>query len=160
MLNPNMMLEATRLTRAGRLTEATALLQRMLRGEPAPNMSFGSAVDAAVAGRAPPIIDANAETIDEMDRPLFGAATSARPNKFGVLRALFDRIRRRSPGPVSTPDIVPAGGKFIEATYSNPAGTRTYKLSSPAAIRGRHSPWSSCFTAAPSRPTILPPARA
>ena len=36
MLNPNIMLEATRLTRAGRLAEATALLQRMLRGETAP----------------------------------------------------------------------------------------------------------------------------
>ena len=33
MLNPNKMVEATRLTRAGRLTEATALLQRMLRAE-------------------------------------------------------------------------------------------------------------------------------
>src|SRR6266571_7732871 len=141
MLNPNMMLEATRLTRAGRLTEATALLQRMLRGETAPDMSFGSAGDFALAGRTPPIIDAKAETIDGTDRPLFGAAPSARPNKFGVLRALFDRVRRRSglgfqglmpPIPVSTPDIVPAGGKFIEATYSNAAGTRTYKLYIPS----------------------------
>ena len=36
VLNPNTMLEATRLTRAGRLAEATTLLQRMLRGETAP----------------------------------------------------------------------------------------------------------------------------
>ena len=35
MLKPKIMLEATRLTRAGRLTDATALLQRMLRGETA-----------------------------------------------------------------------------------------------------------------------------
>ena len=140
MLNPNMMLEATRLTRVGRLTEATALLQRMLRGEPAPNMSFGGVADAAVVGRAPPIIDANAETIDEMDRPLRGAATSAGPNKFGGLRALFDRIRRRSPAPVSTPDIVPAGGKFIEATYSNPAGIRMYKLYIPSRYQGQALP--------------------
>jgi poly(hydroxyalkanoate) depolymerase family esterase len=140
MLNPNMMLEATRLTRVGRLTEATALLQRMLRSETAPDMSFGGVVDAAVVGRAPPIIDANAETIDEMDRPLRGAAASARPNKFGALRALFERIRRRSPAPVSTPDIVPAGGKFIEATYSNPAGTRTYKLYIPSRYQGRALP--------------------
>jgi len=33
MLNQNMVREATRLTRAGQLVEATALLQRMLRGE-------------------------------------------------------------------------------------------------------------------------------
>jgi hypothetical protein len=47
MLNPNTMVEATRLTRAGRLTEATALLQRMLRGEAAPDMTFGTAGDLA-----------------------------------------------------------------------------------------------------------------
>jgi hypothetical protein len=35
MLNQNMISEATRLTRAGHLVEATALLQRMLRGESA-----------------------------------------------------------------------------------------------------------------------------
>ena len=41
MLNANMMREATRLTRAGRAVEAAALLQRMLRGETAPDGSFG-----------------------------------------------------------------------------------------------------------------------
>ena len=35
MLDPNKMAEATRLTRAGRLAEATALLQRMLAHVPA-----------------------------------------------------------------------------------------------------------------------------
>ena len=140
MLNPNMMLEATRLTRVGRLTEATALLQRMLRGEPAPNMSFGGVGDAALAGRPPPIIDANARPLRRWIVRVSGAATSARPNRFGELRALFDRVRRRSPGPVSTPDIVPAGGKFIEATYSNPAGTRAYKLYIPSRYQGQALP--------------------
>jgi hypothetical protein len=37
MLSPNQMLEVTRLTREGRLAEATALLQRILRGETAPD---------------------------------------------------------------------------------------------------------------------------
>ncbi|MGC2076951.1 MAG: PHB depolymerase family esterase [Xanthobacteraceae bacterium] len=140
MVNPNMMPEATRLTRAGRLTEATALLQRMLRGETTPDVSFGSTGDVALAGRTPQIVDAKAETVDAMDRPLFGAA-SARPSSLGALRALFDRVRRRSglafqgltpPTPASTLDIVPAGGKFIEATYSNAAGTRSYKLYIPS----------------------------
>jgi poly(hydroxyalkanoate) depolymerase family esterase len=140
MLKPKIMLEATRLTRAGRLTDATALLQRMLRGETAPNMHFGGACDVALAGRTPPIIDAKAETIHETDRPFFGAATSARPNRFGGLRALFDRVRRRSPAPVLTPDILPAGGRFIEATYSNPAGTRKYKLYIPSRYQGQALP--------------------
>lgn len=36
MLDQDIMREATRLTRAGQLIEATALLQRMLRGAGAP----------------------------------------------------------------------------------------------------------------------------
>ena len=36
MLNQDTLREATRLTKAGQLTEATALLQRMFRGERAP----------------------------------------------------------------------------------------------------------------------------
>ena len=37
MLNQDTIREATRLTHAGQLAEATALLQRMLRGESAPD---------------------------------------------------------------------------------------------------------------------------
>lgn len=149
MLNPNIMLEATRLTRAGRLTESTALLQRMLRGETAPDMTFGTADDIAPTGREPPIIDAKAETIEETDRPLLNAATSAQPHMFRALRALLDRVKRRSglglqgliqPAPVSTPDIVPEGGKFIEATYSNTAGSRAYKLYIPSRYQGQALP--------------------
>lgn len=149
MLNPNIMLEATRLTRAGRLTESTALLQRMLRGETAPDTTFGTADDIAPTGREPPIIDAKAETIEETDRPLLNAATSAQPHMFRALRALLDRVKRRSglglqgliqPAPVSTPDIVPEGGKFIEATYSNTAGSRAYKLYIPSRYQGQALP--------------------
>ncbi len=43
------MLEATRLTRAGRLTEATALLQRVLRGGTVPDTASGPTGDAAHA---------------------------------------------------------------------------------------------------------------
>src|SRR4051794_16273057 len=56
--------EATRLTQAGRLQEATALIQRLLRGEgPAP---------AEPAART---IDAVAETIEVTDRPAAAAPT-------------------------------------------------------------------------------------
>jgi len=41
---------------------------------------------------------------------------------------------------VSTPDIVPEGGQFIEATYSNPAGTRAYKLYTPSGYHGQALP--------------------
>ena len=65
----DMMLEATRLTRASRLIEATALIQRMLRGE----------MDSEIArlGNRPPTIDGQAETIDETRPPHFNAAPFA-----------------------------------------------------------------------------------
>ena len=147
-LNPNIMVEATRLTRASRLTEATALLQRMLVGEA--GQSVDTASDFVSAGRAPPIIAAKSETISETDRPLLGAVTTAKSSRFGVLRALLDRVSRRSalgfqglrqPGPViSTPDIVPAGGKFMAATYRNFAGSRAYKLYIPSRYEGHAVP--------------------
>ena len=61
MLNQDIIREATRLTRAGKLAEATALLQRMLRGESAPDTP--SRPGGRIALREPLIIDgkANAE---------------------------------------------------------------------------------------------------
>jgi poly(hydroxyalkanoate) depolymerase family esterase len=144
MLTPDMMLEATRLTRAGQITEATALLQRMFRGETVRDMSVGKAGDLALAG---PIIDGTAEGIDERGASVFSADTSA-PLDMSVLRGLFDHVARRSnlkndlmpSGLVSRPDIVPPGGKFIEGTYSNAAGTRTYKLYIPSRYQGQALP--------------------
>ena len=163
MLSPNKMVEATRLTRAGRLTEATALLQRMLRAERPPDMTIGTAGDIVPTGREPPIIDATAKS-EETDRPpssrvrinsrpagrpFASAATTAQPHMFRSLSALLRGGRLGSglglhglvhPAPVSTPDIVPDGGKFIEATYSNPAGTRAYKLYIPSGYHGQALP--------------------
>jgi len=131
-----MMLEATRLTRAGRAAEAAALLQRMLRGETDPDMSFRHA-----AGPTPPTIDVKAGTIGEPARPFFGTTAAAQPDRFAGLRMLFDRVRRRrSPAPVPTADILPPGGKFIEATCSNAAGTRAYKLFIPSRYQGEALP--------------------
>jgi hypothetical protein len=155
MVSPNKMVEATRLTRAGRLTEATALLQRMLRAERPPDMTIGTPGNIVPTGREPPIIDATAKS-EETDRPpssrvrtnsrpagrpFTSAATTAQPHMFRRLSALLRGGRLGSglgldglvqPAPVFTPDIVPDGGKFIEATYSNPAGTRAYKLYIPS----------------------------
>ena len=68
-------------------------------------------------------------------------------------RPLFDRakdgtwlgLRGVKRAPASMTDIVPEGAKFIEGTYSNQAGSRTYKLFVPsgyqraAASAGRHA---------------------
>ena len=66
MLNQNIVSEATRLTRAGQLVEATALLQRMLRGESAPEPSDSHA-RVASARLEPPTIDVKANVVEEKE---------------------------------------------------------------------------------------------
>src|SRR5438477_1239564 len=146
MLKQDIVREATRLTRAGQLVEATVLLQRMLRGETAPDATSGATGRIAPTGREPPTIDAKADAIDGADRPHLARATPAQPR---MLRALLDRPRER-PGrgqpkvtkraPLSTPDIVPEGGRFIDGTYSNPAGSRAYRLFIPSRYQGQPLP--------------------
>ncbi|WP_024518660.1 PHB depolymerase family esterase [Bradyrhizobium sp. Tv2a-2] len=143
MLEQDIIREATRLTRAGRLIEATALLQRMLRGATAPGTTFGTASDTTLARREPPIIDAKASHIEETDRP------HSRATPLHLLsEELPGRTKKRGPGlrvgikraPPSAPDIKPEGTKFIEGIYSNPAGSRTYKLFIPSRYRGQPLP--------------------
>ncbi|KRQ99752.1 esterase [Bradyrhizobium jicamae] len=145
MLNQDIIREATRLTRAGQLVEATALLQRMLRGENAPNAPSHGSDRIALAG--PLIIDAKANAVEETDRhPQSEPATSAQPI---TLRALLDHKERRSGiglrgiikrPPPSTSDIVPEGAGFIEGMYSSPAGSRAYRLFIPSRYQGRPLP--------------------
>jgi poly(hydroxyalkanoate) depolymerase family esterase len=137
MFNPNKMAEAARLTRAGRLTEATALLQRMFRAE------------ASVApAQEPQIIDAALGPAEKADAPLSRLATVP-PHLVGALRGLVDRIKRHTglpaarveqPVPAQVPEIVPKGGKFIAASYSNPAGSRAYRLYIPSRYHGQALP--------------------
>jgi poly(hydroxyalkanoate) depolymerase family esterase len=159
MLNPDKMVEATHLTRAGRLTEATALLQRMLRGKSGPDVTFGTAGDIVSCKQMPQTIDATVAN-DKTDHspssrfsidgrpaglPFASATTTAQPHLFRRLSALF-RLKR--PGPAvglhglerPTPDIVPEGGKFIDAMYSNAAGSRAFKLYIPSRYHGQPLP--------------------
>jgi poly(hydroxyalkanoate) depolymerase family esterase len=146
----NVMLEATRLTRASRVIEATALIQRMLRGETEPAMTIRLRDDVAPIGDKPPIIDANADAIDETHHLHSNAASFAEPHYFRTLRDSTYGVDwpsrhglrgwMRQPVPVSTADIVPEGGKFIQATYTNSAGTRAYKLYIPSRFQGQRLP--------------------
>jgi poly(hydroxyalkanoate) depolymerase family esterase len=146
MLDQDIMREATRLTRAGQLVEATLLLQRKLRGEPAPDTTWPAMDRVAVAGREPLTIDATVNKVDAEHGPRSAPATSSRPR---TPRPLLDRtklpsglatrggVRRARP---STRDIVPEGARFIEATYGNSAGSRAYRLFIPSGYRGQPLP--------------------
>jgi poly(hydroxyalkanoate) depolymerase family esterase len=139
MLNQDTLREATRLTQAGQLTEATALLQRMLQGERATAAASPAPSRVRLPGRTPPTIDLKANEVDTADR----VAPAATPATARRRRPLFDRakdgtwlgLRGVKRAPASVTDIAPEGGKFIEGTYSNKAGSRTYKLFIPSSYQ-------------------------
>lgn len=147
MLNQDTVREATRLTQAGQLAEATALLQRMLRGELAPEATTRTPGRIYLTGREPPTIDAKANDVEKADRahPLAPRAPSSAPRR---PQPLFDRAKDGSwlgmRGPKRTPPsasaIVPEGAQFIESAYSNPAGSRAYKLFVPSGYQGQPLP--------------------
>jgi poly(hydroxyalkanoate) depolymerase family esterase len=141
MLNHDIVREATRLTRVGQLVEATALLQRMLRGESVPEPS-SSTPRAAPARLEPPTVDMKTNAVEERESRQTTQASSASPRRTPTR---FDRIKdfsglgMRGPitrAPPSTSDIAPEGSSFIEGTFSNAAGSRTYKLFIPSRYQG------------------------
>jgi len=164
------MLEATLLTRAGRLTDATALLQRVLRGRTARDTTSDNIWKAANAPPewVPHIIDVVAKTIEVANprpslrtgqafrsadpslRPAGRAEGTARPHMPGALRSFLDRVERMGsapgiggvahPSPAREPDVVPDGGQFVTELYSNRTGSRTYKLYVPSGYCGQALP--------------------
>lgn len=132
MLNQETLREAARLTRAGQLTEATALLQRMFKGEHTPAAASPAPHAVDLPAGVPPTIDLTSSRLGRAD---LKAAATAR-----LHRPLFDRakdgtwlgLRGVKHAPASIADIAPEGTKFIDGTYSNEAGSRTYKLFIPS----------------------------
>jgi poly(hydroxyalkanoate) depolymerase family esterase len=141
------MREASRLTRAGRLMDATALLQSLLRNgrdrDPA-NSNAG----------APPTIDVVPNAVEVPDALEVAAAEHSRPESAiraplpDVLRRFVDRVARSGFGPSagglaepSPADIpVPEGAQFLSKSFSSQAGGRTYKLYVPSQYRGQPLP--------------------
>jgi poly(hydroxyalkanoate) depolymerase family esterase len=129
------MAEATRLTREGRLVEATALIQQTL-------------TSPAVPWRTPDAPSAGEETGDTPDihlalPPAPSAGEAAPPGR--VRRGWFTRLRtlparggrdlRRPPRPEAPATKGPAG-RFDAFSYANAAGTRAYRLYVPAGHTG------------------------
>src|SRR5215211_3301167 len=129
------MVEATRLTREGRLAEATSIIQRALEGRFTPEASPQD------AGVEEPI-----ETIRRTVNEGVQTAATSQPGvtKHGLRRAPRPPRRFRGmPGTttgVSTPAVVPVGGQFVERAYTNRAGTRAYKLYVPSGYVGQEVP--------------------
>jgi poly(hydroxyalkanoate) depolymerase family esterase len=144
MLNQDTIREATRLTRAGQVAEAMALLQGMLRGQSASRAAPPVAARTSLAGPAQFTLDLEADEVRKIDRAPTQPSEAPRSR-----RPLFDRAKdgtwlglrgRTHHGPPLAKDIAPVGAKFIEGTYSNLAGRRTYKLFVPSGYQGQPVP--------------------
>lgn len=138
------MAHATRLTRAGKLAEATALIQRLLRGE-----------DPSEACSTGPVTFTEGDTV-KIDRP---APPTAHPapeysapdarQRMGLGETLRSLSALGMPGsldigidgiPQPASDPLPDGASFTRQSYANAAGTRDYKLYVPANRAGKRLP--------------------
>jgi poly(hydroxyalkanoate) depolymerase family esterase len=144
------MTEATRLTGSGRLADATTLIQRAL-GQPTDEEASGPAGDRA-PGRA------GGEAGDSHASSPPASATlphrGTRQRRVRMPRGLAEKlgtamgaagvgtggpgVRTRRPAAPSV--AVPEGARFLDGTFSNPAGSRGYKLYVPSGYAGAAVP--------------------
>jgi poly(hydroxyalkanoate) depolymerase family esterase len=136
MLKPDIVREATRLTQSGRLVEATALLQRMLRDKNAPDATAPTPHRSTATERAPPTIDAKAHATKTGSRHRTVRPPVDFANSLPGL-GIGGSLRRAPP---SMGDIVPDGAKFVEGGYGNAAGSRSYRLFIPSGYHGQAIP--------------------
>ena len=151
------MMEATRLTREGRLAEAMAVLQGTAPAAPAANPEQAAGVDPS--GSRPPLIDMvppPAGSGGAWTAPLRGHAPpqardgGAMPREVpAALRGLMDRMGGLGQGlgaqlgglaARGTPVSLPDGARFEERLYTNAAGSRPYKLYVPSTFTGEALP--------------------
>jgi poly(hydroxyalkanoate) depolymerase family esterase len=139
------MAEVMRLTREGRLAEATAVIQRTLGGgfTPAssPGAHGGAGKPSETARRA---LNGAAQSTTGPSQPSTTEKRTPRPPRgFRGMEwppgGLPGTMRRPQEG-VPTSTVVPAGGQFVERAYTNRAGTRAYKLYIPSGYLGHAVP--------------------
>ena len=128
------MVEATRLTRQGRLVEATALIQRTLTSAPAPRRApdgQGPGEAGGASGRQPapsPLLPAHG-----------GRQLGQAPSGWTHGLSAFASLRVPDPdlahGPAAPAAKRPAG-RFDSFSYTGAAGTRAYRLYVPTGDAG------------------------
>ena len=144
---PTGLLEATRLTRAGRLLEATGLIQRILQHSPAATEGAERHESYRDGGANNDVIDvefsAVAEPADRNLTPLRGAAGDDLSQRFGLESFLRGGRDRDSGADVPCPQTTVVDGRpgqFVSGAYANQAGARPYKLYIPTTYAGQPLP--------------------
>jgi poly(hydroxyalkanoate) depolymerase family esterase len=129
------MLEATRLTRAGRLAEATALLKRAFGGE--------ARSDAPESRPLTPRIGPIAEA-EIVEAEIVADATSAPASLAGLLTPRALDWTAKLPGlqgrGAQPSDVAPSAGRYLGGSFSNAAGGLSYKLYVPSRYDDQPSP--------------------
>ena len=111
-----------------------------------PGSGSRRAVPTPRARLEPPTIEQRPGVIEENEgRPPARAAPAQRRKRAAPLDGMraFSGLGLRGPvgrAPSSPSDIAPDGTRFIEGTFSNAAGSRTYKLFIPSRSRGQPLP--------------------
>ena len=148
------MIEAARLTQAGQLAEATALIQRLLGG----GLASDTAADHPAGARQVPPIELTAENITRRSRERTrstelntdGRNCAGRQSSRPSLRSTVGHLERlrtmlRQGEGLATHSFGPApplpdGARFVSAKFSGPAGGRDYKLYIPSGYRNEPVP--------------------
>jgi poly(hydroxyalkanoate) depolymerase family esterase len=162
------MAEAMRLMQEGELAGATAAIQRALGGSSL-GIGFASGSSPDAPSGTDKLIDVESSVVDEAPHPRAASRAAAAPRPaasplpFGSLPLSMpddlsltvpESMPLTMPGgfpglpgtsPRSTegeadPEVVPTGGRFVERSYTNQAGTRSYKLYVPSGYIGQEVP--------------------
>ncbi len=148
------MMEATRLTREGRLSEAMSVIRAALAGR-TPEDDAPTSKRTPYAQPATDVIDlvppspetGNAWTHPDPANVSSAKAPTRRSSREGVLKGLGSLLNTRAPhrfAPRARTGVpvapFPEGAHFVERTFTNAAGSRAYKLYIPATYSGQSLP--------------------
>lgn len=139
-------MEATRLTRQGRLAEAMAILWGTATSGPGPKTEYNSE-----SGAQPTANERQLPIIDMISLPRDGGQPRTAPWPGGeaapAASTLLDRFRALSvPGGINglqgdtKTRHLPDGTTFRDYSFSNKVGKRTYKLYVPSGYKGQSLP--------------------
>jgi poly(hydroxyalkanoate) depolymerase family esterase len=138
---------ATQLTGAGRLLEATALIQRILRDGSAAGESADRHASKHDGGASKDIIDVEysevAQPTDRGPAPLQSAVGDGISKRFGLRSFPREWRRRDSEAGVRRPEATVVDGQpgqFVTGSYANQAGARPYKLYIPTSYAEQRLP--------------------